>query len=142
MALKCLLEGMSIRATARLTDLDKDTVQRIMEQAGRQCLQFMADTMQDLPSMDIQVDEIWSFIGMKEKTAFFQGGHEDLGDCYTFTAIDRESKLLICYHCGQRTGQDADRFSQKPLVVGRCMVWTRAAVDGVAGRIQARYIVL
>ena len=108
-----LLEGMSLRATARLTGLDKDTIQRLVEKAGEQCQQFMADTMRDLYVAEIQVDEVWSFVGMKEKTAFFQGGAEDAGDCYTFTAVDRESKLLICYHCGKRSGDDANLFSRK-----------------------------
>jgi transposase-like protein/IS1 family transposase len=122
MALKMLLEGMSIRATARLTGLDKDTVQRLVERAGQQCYQFLADTMQGLTVGDVQVDEVWSFVGMKEKTAFFQGGHEDLGDCYTYTAIDRHTKLLITFHCGQRTGDHAQEFSHKlaGCIAGDC----------------------
>jgi transposase-like protein len=53
-ALQLLLEGTSIRATARLTGLMKDTVRRIMEQAGRHCFQFLADTMQNIRASDIQ----------------------------------------------------------------------------------------
>lgn len=112
-ALGMLLEGMSIRATARLTGLDKDTVQRIVETAGRQCHQFMADVMQNLTVAEVQVDEVWSFVGMKEKTAFFQGGTADLGDAYVFTAIDRQTKLLVCYHVGKRTSDDALEFTTK-----------------------------
>jgi transposase-like protein/IS1 family transposase len=113
-ALNMLLEGMSIRATARLTGLDKDTVQRLMEQAGKQCSQFLANAMFDLNIRDIQVDEVWSFVGKKEKTA---QAHEDYwegtGDAYVFTAIDRESKLLICFHVGRRSGEDAEKFAAK-----------------------------
>ena len=120
-ALGMLLEGMSIRATARLTGLDKDTVQRIVEVAGQQCHQFMADTMQNLTCTDIQCDEVWSFVAMKERTAFFQGGHVDAGDAYVFTAIDRETKLLICYHVGKRDSEHALEFTSK---LGNCIADT------------------
>jgi len=112
-ALHMLLEGMSVRATARLTGLDIKTLLRMVVKAGRQCEQFMADRLYDLPCDDIQVDEVWSFVGMKEKTAFFGGGPMDAGDCYTFTAIDRTSKLLIAYHVGKRSSDDANDFAEK-----------------------------
>ena len=107
------MEGTSIRATARLTNLDKDTVQRIMEQAGRQCYQFLADTMQNVQATDIQCDEIWSYVGKKEKTAFFDGSVDGCGDAYCFTAIDRNTKLLFCFHVGRRTPEDANLFADK-----------------------------
>src|SRR5580704_11537508 len=70
-ALQLLLEGMSVRAASRLTNLDKNTILRIMVQAGRQCYQFLADTMQNLRPTEIQADEVFSFVAKKEKTAFF-----------------------------------------------------------------------
>jgi transposase-like protein/IS1 family transposase len=112
-ALQLLLEGTSIRATARLTGLMKDTVQRIMEQAGRQCLDFLADTMQNLEVAEIQCDELWSFVAKKERTAFFQSDTEGVGDAYCFTAIDRATKLLFCFHVGRRSGEDATLFADK-----------------------------
>ncbi len=69
-ALQMLLEGTSVRATSRLTGLDKNTILRLMVQAGRQCFQFLADTMQDLDVADIQCDEIWSFVNCKELHGF------------------------------------------------------------------------
>lgn len=112
-ALAMLLEGMSIRATARLTGLDKDTVQRIVERAGAQCLQFMADKMTGLTLGDVQVDEVWSFVGMKERTAWTHGTIFDVGDAYVYTAIDRTSKLLACFHVGKRSADDANQFAEK-----------------------------
>ena len=58
-ALSMLLEGTSVRATSRLTGLDKDTILRLMVQAGRQCHDFLANTMQNLHVADIQCDEVW-----------------------------------------------------------------------------------
>jgi len=112
-ALNLLLEGMSIRATSRMTGLDKDTVQRIMEQAGRQCFQFLADTMQNVRASDIQCDEVWSFVNCKEKTAFLQNAGEGCGDAYIFTAIERNTKLLFCFHVGRRSAEDATLFADK-----------------------------
>jgi transposase-like protein/IS1 family transposase len=112
-ALNLLLEGMSIRATSRMTGLDKDTVQRIMEQAGEQCFQFLADTMQNVQASDIQCDEVWSYVNCKEKTAFLQNAGEGCGDAYVFTAIERNTKLLFCFHVGRRTAEDATLFADK-----------------------------
>jgi transposase-like protein/IS1 family transposase len=112
-ALQLLLEGASIRATSRLTGLGKDTVQRIMERAGRQCYQLLADTMQNLTVAEIQVDEVWSFVQKKERTAFFDSSFEGCGDAYAFTAIDRTTKLLFCFHVGRRDAENATLFADK-----------------------------
>jgi transposase-like protein/IS1 family transposase len=111
--LQLLLEGTSIRATSRLTGLDKDTVQRIMERAGRQCYQFLADTMQNLRPAEIQCDEIFSFVGCKERTAFFNNAVEGCGDAYAFTAIERTTKILFCFHIGRRDAENAALFADK-----------------------------
>jgi transposase-like protein/IS1 family transposase len=112
-ALQLLLEGMSIRATSRMTGLDKNTILRLVVQAGRQCFQFLADTMQNVQAADIQVDEVWSFVNCKERTAFFQNAGAGCGDAYVFTAIERYTKLLFCFHVGRRTAEDAMLFADK-----------------------------
>jgi transposase-like protein/IS1 family transposase len=117
-ALQLLLEGTSVRATSRLTGLDKNTILRLMTKAGRQCFQFLADTMQNLTVAEIQCDEVWSFVAKKERTAFFQSSVEGCGDAYIFTAIDRATKLLFCFHVGRRSGEDAALFADK---LGLCV---------------------
>lgn len=112
-ALQCLLEGCSIRATSRLTSLDKDTIQRLMERAGEQCRQFLDQTVTGVQAEAVQCDEVWSFVGAKEKTAFLNNMGAEVGDAYVFTAIERTSKLLICYHIGRRSSDDADMFAHK-----------------------------
>jgi transposase-like protein/IS1 family transposase len=112
-ALQLLLEGTSVRATSRLTGLDKNTILRLMVQAGRQCFQFLADTMQNLTVAEIQVDEVWSFVAKKERTAFFQSSYEGVGDAYCYTALDRETKLLFCFHVGRRDAGNATLFADK-----------------------------
>jgi IS1 family transposase len=112
-ALQLLLEGTSVRATSRLTGLDKNTILRLMVQAGRQCFQFLADTMQNLTVAEIQCDEVWSFVAKKERTAFLQSSLEGVGDAYAFTAIDRQTKLLFCFHVGRRDADNAALFADK-----------------------------
>jgi hypothetical protein len=61
------------------------------DSGGRQCFQFLADTMQNVRASDIQCDEVWSYVGCKQKTAFLQNAGEGCGDAYVFTAIDRNT---------------------------------------------------
>jgi transposase-like protein/IS1 family transposase len=129
-ALNMLLEGTSVRATSRLTGLDKNTILRIMAQAGEQCFQFLANTMQNLHVADVQVDEVWSFVGMKERTAFFQHCGEGCGDAYAFTAIERSTKLLFCFHVGRRTGEDAALFADKLALCCSDSIRPHVSTDG------------
>ena len=72
---------------------------------------------------DIQCDEVWSFVGCKEKTAFFQNAGEGCGDAYIFTAIERSTKLLFCFHVGRR-----DRRKMPPC---SRTSWRCAAADTI-----------
>jgi len=58
-------------------------------------------------------DEVWSFVGCKEKTRIRRGYSEEFGDCYTFTALERHTKLLITWHVGKRSQEDCLEFSHK-----------------------------
>jgi len=114
MALKMLLEGMSIRSTSRLTGLDKNTILGLMVQAGEACRKFMESMIQKVPAESIECDEQWAFVGMKRKTAErLERDQEICGDRYVFTAIDRDSKLLLCWHAGQRSAKDTWAFADK-----------------------------
>lgn len=70
--------------------------------------------MRNLAPTAVQVDEIWAFIGAKEKNVPHDSDPTlGLSDCYTFTAIDRETKLLPCYILGYRTAECAEQFMQE-----------------------------
>ena len=111
--LSMLLEGMSIRATCRLTGADKSTVLRVIVQAGKQCQRFMAETVWNHPFEDLQIDEQWSFVRMKEKTAQAIGAGEGVGDAYAYLAIDRDTKFIACFHIGRRDSDETWRFVEK-----------------------------
>lgn len=110
-ALRLLLEGMSIRATERMTGLHRDTLCDLVLTAGENCAAFLRKTVRDVPARDVQCDELWSFTAMKEKTRVLRGRDEQVGDTYTFIGFDRETKLVLAYHVGRRTFEDADSFA-------------------------------
>lgn len=112
--LRMLLEGMSVRSCERLTGLHRDTILGLMVQAGESCRKFMEATIRNHESQYIECDEQWAFIGMKRKTAErLNRDTEVVGDRYVFTAIDRDSKLLLCWHAGQRSQKDTWLFTDK-----------------------------
>jgi IS1 family transposase len=109
MILRCLLEGNSVRSTARLCDVEPNTVLNILVLAGERCERFLGDKLRNVPVTDVQADEIWSFIGKKEKRR--QAGDDpSLGDCYTFVAIDRETKLVLNFTVGKRDQSSTNAF--------------------------------
>lgn len=111
--LKMLLEGVSVRSTSRLTGLAKGTILDLLVLVGNRALQFWQDRMHGLKCGEVQVDEVWGFIGCKEKTAIRKRKSIDFGDCYCFTAIDRHTKLLLAFHPGKRSFNDAQWFCDK-----------------------------
>jgi len=114
LALGMLLEGLSIRATERLTGLHRDTLGDLILTVGANCERFFDATIKGLPVTDVQVDEIWSFIGCKEKTRVKRGySPEVAGDSWTFTGIERNTKLLLAYQVGHRDGATCGAFLMK-----------------------------
>ena len=121
LALGMLLEGMSIRATERLTGLHRDTIDDLILVAGRNCQRLLDDKVKGVAVEDVQLDEIWSFVGCKEKTRVARGYSEELGDSWTFVAIDRNTKLVVAHQVGPRDSQTCLLFlgRVKRATVGR-----------------------
>ena len=115
MVLSMLLEGMSIRSVERLTNLHRDTICDLVLVAGKKCHEFMRTNIANVKVNDLQIDELWSFVGMKQKQANARdrGDDETVGDSYTFFAIERDTKLILAYHVGRRDENHTDRFLAK-----------------------------
>lgn len=108
--LRCLLEGNSIRSTARIVGCAKASVLRLLSNVGQTCLEFHEDTMKNVPCKQIQVDEIWSFIySKKSKTKEVSGK----GESWTWIAICCQSKVVPCWYVGDRTAVSAGFFIEK-----------------------------
>lgn len=102
LALSLLLEGMSVRSVQRLTGLCRQTLADLILKIGANCDRFLQDTVKGIPVHDVQMDEIWSFVGMKQKTRLAGERSEEFGDAWTFIAIERSTKLILCHQVGQR----------------------------------------
>ncbi|HMO84712.1 MAG TPA: DDE-type integrase/transposase/recombinase [Lacipirellulaceae bacterium] len=108
--LHCLVEGTSMRATARLTGVSINTVVKLLRDAGRACSAYQDRTLRGLRLKRLQCDEIWSFVGCKERNATPDHKRAGLGDCWTWTAIDADTKLIPCWYVGTRDASAAYHF--------------------------------
>ncbi len=111
MILRLLLEGNSIRALERTFGVHRDTIIANMVESGEACQAFFEKTVQNVPVEDVQCDEIWGFVGMKEKTRLRNEAPEWFGDVWCFTALERTTKLILTYHVGKRTPTDTAIFA-------------------------------
>lgn len=111
--IELLCEGMSVRATMRVTGTDKNTILDLLTVVGERCEKFMQESISGVFVGDVQVDEIWQFILCKNATAKREKMVGGCGDSYCFTAIDRQSKLLLTWHMGRRTELHCDQFIRK-----------------------------
>jgi transposase-like protein/IS1 family transposase len=101
--LQLLTEGNSIRATVRISGVAKDTVIALLVCVGEKCEVFLRERLRSVPATDVQADEIWGFVGMKEKTKTRkQIVSPDVGDAYCFVAIERTTKLILAWYLGKR----------------------------------------
>ena len=106
--LGCLVEGNSIRATARMTGADKKTVLRLLGEFGTASRKLHDELVRNVKSVRVQCDEIWAFCHAKEKNVPADcKGILGFGDVWTWTAFCSDTKLIISYHVGFRDAQDA-----------------------------------
>jgi len=97
-----LAEGSSIRSIERITGVHRDTIMRLGVRVGRGCELLLDSKMQDLGCRYLQFDEVWGFIGKKERHVRVDDDHT-YGDVWTYCAIDSETKLVPSFRCGKRT---------------------------------------
>lgn len=109
-AVHALCEGTSIRAVERMTGIHRDTVMRLGVRVGEACAKLHDDTMRDLPCSHIQADEIWGFIGKKQRTTTLEEQIAGFGDVWTFVGFDPDTKLAASYVVGKRDYFHTHRF--------------------------------
>jgi IS1 family transposase len=115
-AIQCLhllMEGMSIRSTERITGIHHTTILTLLVLAGERCENLMKRRIHKVAVKDVQADEIWGFVWCKEKTKNRLGLGDEVGDAYCFVAIERNTKLVLCWHLGHRTTEDTETFIEK-----------------------------
>lgn len=109
--IKCLVEGNSIRSTCRMTGASKGTVLKLIEEIGTVCAEYQDRTLRNLTCKRLECDEIWSFVGCKQKNVpADKKARMDIGDVWTWTAIDADTKLAPCWYIGPRDAASAYFF--------------------------------
>ncbi len=116
-----LVEGNSIRATVRMTGVAKNTVAKLLVDLGTVSSIYQDRVMRDLSCERIQTDEIWAFVGAKQKNVKPEKRNEGWGDVWTWVAIDSDTKLVPSYRVGARDVAEAQAF-----------------MDDLAGRLRHR----
>ena len=108
--LSALVEGNSIRSTERMTGIHRDTIMRLSVRLGNGCARVMDETMRNLNCERVQVDEIWSYVGKKQRHLKPEDDRKRLGDMWTFVAIDADTKIVPCFRVGQRNYSETLAF--------------------------------
>jgi transposase-like protein/IS1 family transposase len=112
--LRLLLEGMSIRSVQRVTGLHQETILDLLVLAGERCEKLMTDRIKGVAVKDVEADEIWGFCKMKNRAKLFKKLDDPhVGDAYTFVGIERNTKLILAWHRGERGMEDTEAFTEK-----------------------------
>jgi hypothetical protein len=107
-----LVEGNSINATCRMTGVAKHTVLKLLQDMGCACASYHDAHVRNVKSKRVQYDEIWSFVYGKQKNITQDQWAAGAGDCWTWTAIDADTKLIVTYVLGDRGGNTALMFME------------------------------
>jgi IS1 family transposase len=95
-----------------MTGVHRDTIMRLGVKIGQGCTRMMDTTMRELPCQRLEVDEIWGFVGKKERSVKKGDNPDEVGSVWTWCAIDADTKLVPSFKCGERNSQTAKVFME------------------------------
>lgn len=126
-----MVEGNSIRAISRMTGASKNTIVKLLADAGRAFAAYQDAALRDLKCQRVQVDEIWAFVYAKQKNVpESMKGRGDVGDVWTWTALDADSKLIVSWLVADRSAESAREFMND--VASRLVRRVQLTSDGLA----------
>lgn len=105
--LNALIEGCSIRSVERMTGIHRDTIMRLGLDVGSKCAQLLDQRLNNLNVAEAEIDEIWCYVGKKQKRVTPLDDQREVGDQYTFVAMDAKTKLVASHIVGKRSGENA-----------------------------------
>ena len=129
-----LAEGSSIRSIERITGVHRDTIMRLGVKVGQGCAAMMDETMRNLPCQRLEMDEIWGYVGKKERNVRM-GDDLEVGSVWTFCAIDADTKLVPAFKVGERNVATATEFVQD--VANRMKNRVQISTDGLRAYVDA-----
>jgi IS1 family transposase len=106
-----LLEGNSVRSTERMTGVHRDTICRLLVEAGEHCATLLDERMRQLPCKRLQCDEIWTYVAKKARHVR-QDDPAEFGDQWVYVALDADTKLIPAYYVGKRSSENTQAFMQ------------------------------
>jgi IS1 family transposase len=126
-----LIEGNSVRATVRITGVSKNTIAKLLVELGAACSKYMSEKLVNLNCQRIQCDEIWSFIGAKQKnvTPRLAAANPHAGDIWTWIGMDADTKLIVSWMVGGRDSHTARVFVED--LKGRLANRVQLTTDGL-----------
>jgi IS1 family transposase len=105
-----LVEGNSLRAISRMTGASRNTLNKLLVDLGTACSAYQDKVLRGLKCKRVQCDEIWSFVGCKEKNVTEENAGKGYGDAWTWVAMDADTKLVPCWMVGTRDAGTAYHF--------------------------------
>jgi IS1 family transposase len=135
--ISALVEGNSLRSTSRMAEVSINTVTKLLVTLGTVCAEYHDAHVQNLKARRIQIDEIWSFVGSKQKNVP-ESKQGQWGDLWTWTAIDADTKLIISYLVGARTTPNAYQLvwdvaarviTNRPHISTDGLAWYTGAIE-------------
>jgi IS1 family transposase len=108
---RCLCDGVSIRATVRISGVAMNTIQKLTRDLGEAVLAYQDQVLRNLNCKRLQLDEIWCFCYAKNKNVpDHMRGVPGIGDMWTWTAMDAQTKLIVSWRIGARDAANAHAF--------------------------------
>jgi IS1 family transposase len=129
-----LTEGSSIRSIERMTGVHRDTIMRLGVKVVQGCTALMDTKMRNLPCKRLEMDEIWGFVGKKERHVK-AGDSPELGSVWTFCAIDADTKLVPAFRVGDRGPATTQAFVKD--VAERMAYRVQVSTDGLKHYVAA-----
>ncbi|MBZ5591338.1 MAG: DDE-type integrase/transposase/recombinase [Acidobacteriia bacterium] len=149
--LSALVEGNSIRSVCRMTGMAKRTITRLLVEVGTACFEYQHRVLRNLKCRRIQCDEIWSYIGCKQKNVTLARAAKGVvGDAWVWVAIDADTKLVPCWLVGKRDAGCATEFiadlesrlaHRVQLTTDGHKVYLNAVIDAFADEIDYAMLV-
>jgi IS1 family transposase len=128
-----LAEGSCIRSIERMTGIHRDTIMRLGVKVGEGCTRLMDQTMRELSCERLEMDEIWGFVGKKDRNV--KPGDCGVGNVWTFCAIDAQTKLVPAFKIGNRDMATAEAFMAD--VASRMKNRVQISTDGLNAYVAA-----
>lgn len=130
-----LVEGCSVRSTMRMTGVDRETIGTLLVRVGEGCADLLDEKMRNLDCDRLEIDELWAFVGKKQRNVKADEDTSRVGDTWTFCAIDADTKLVPSFLVGKRNAQCTRAFISD--VASRLNSRVQISTDGLRSYIEA-----